>query len=369
MHMTTTAETIVSDANTGGTLLAFQVGCRYPRFAGVPRESLAALFDTHDFPAVATRLRSVTLRTALAHVCGRPAAGVAASKGLHVVAVKRTAVDHLQAWVICRASESGAEDVEHRAGARVFSHPTGIESAGPIDGAPEDPDCRALADDLRDRALLLASTCDVATVSKACTAALESVTAYPFLSRGAYILRANDSGARRLVALYRALRATFYDETRRAGLQAGVAEITGHGGNALAVSDAVINDAEAQVAALADLLERDRRGGGKVRQTTLAKHRAQAQGILDGIRPLRELLGTSADRIERLTRAVVEGYSTATTATDLALPTWALDEVADLRDTGDVPAPVSSPAAAPAADEPTPAADEPSDDDDPFSMT
>lgn len=362
------AETIVADANTGGTLLAYQVGCRYPRFAGVPRESLAALFDAHDFPAVASRLRATTERTALAHVCARPAAGAAASKGLHVVAVKRTAGDHLQAWVICRASESGTEDVEHRAGARVFSHPSGIESAGPINGAPEDPDCRALADDLASRARLLASTCDVATVSKACTAALESVTAYPFLSRGAYILRANDPGARRLVALYRDLRATFYDEGRRAGLQAGVAEITGNSaGNMLAVSDSVINDAEAQVAALEELLTRDRRGGSKVRAVTKAKHRAQAQAILDGIRPLRELLGASADRIARLTHAVVDSYDRAESPEDLVLPSWAVDEIADMRDTGDAPAPASSPAAAPAAS--SPAADEPSDDEDPFSMT
>lgn len=335
---TSVAESIVSEAAQGGTLLAFQVGCRYPRFAGVPREPLAQMFEDHGFPHVAKRLRAVTEHNALAHVCGRP--GDVASKGLHVVAVKRKDSQHLQAWVISRATEIGVEDVEHACGARVFSAPTGIYSAGPINGT-EDRECRALADSLADRARTLASTCDVATVSKACTAALQSVAAYPFLSRGAYILRADDPGARRLVSLYRALRAAFYDDVRRSGLQSGVAEIMGHAGsgNMLAVSDAVINDAEAQVAKLAEQLDKDRRNG-KLRPGTLAKHRDVAQAVLDSLRPVRELLGGSFERITKLTEGVLESYKAATTAADLAFPEWIAEGARDFRDAaaGDVAA-------------------------------
>jgi hypothetical protein len=267
-------------------------------------------------------------------VCARP--GDVASRGLHIVAVKRTEGDHQQAWVICRASEVGAENVEHAAGARVFYCPAGIFSAGPVLGT-EDPECRALADSLADRARTLASTCDIATVSKACTDALRAVAAYPFLSRGAYILRADDPGARRLVALYRDLREHFYDPARRSGLQAGVAEITGHAGsgNMLAVSDAVINDAEAQVAKLAKQLAEDR-GSSKLRTATLAGHRDAAQAILDGLRPVRELLGTSFDRIERITQGVLDSYNAASTAADLTFPDWLAAEAADLgADTAD----------------------------------
>jgi hypothetical protein len=328
--MSSVAESIVSEAAQGGTLLAYQVGCRYPRFAGIPREPLADMFERHGFTHVAKRLRSVTEHTALAHVCGRP--GDVASKGLHVVAVKRKEGSHLQAWVICRASEVGIEDVEHACGARVFSSPAGILSASPVNGA-EDRECRALADSLADRARTLASTCDVASVSKACTSALESVAAYPFLSRGSYILRADDPGARRLVALYRDLRDTFYDDARRSGLQSGVAEITGHAGsdNMLAVSDAVINDAEAQVAKLAAQLAKDS-GNGKMRPGTLAKHRDVAQAVLDSLRPVRELLGASFDRVVKLTEGVLDSYKAASTATDLTFPEWIAEGARDFRD-------------------------------------
>ena len=359
-----TAETIVSEAAQGGTLLAYQVGCRYPRFAGIPRESLAELFEKHGFTHVAKRLRSVTEHTALAHVCGRP--GDVASKGLHVVAVKRKEGSHTQAWVICRAAEVGIEDVEHACGARVFSSPAGIFSAAPVTGAG-DPECRALADSLADRARILASTCDVATVSKACTAALQSVAAYPFLSRGAYILRADDPSARRLVALYRDLRAAFYDDVKRAGLQAGVSEITGHAGsdNLLAVSDSVINDAESQVAKLAAQLDKDR-GNGKLRAATLASHRAAAQTILDGLRPVRSLLGSSFERIEKITKGVLDSYTSATSSADLSFPEWIATEAKDLRDgaAGDVAPPKSEPAADAPADED----DADVDADDPFNI-
>jgi hypothetical protein len=357
--MSTVAESIVSDAAQGGTLLAFQVGVRYPRFVGVPREALAATFERHGFTVAAKRLRALTERKALSHVCGRP--GDVASRGLHIVAVKRTEGDHQQAWVICRASEVGAENVEHAAGARVFYCPAGIYSSGPVLGT-EDPECRALADSLADRARTLASTCDIATVSKACGAALQSVAAFPFLSRGAYILRADDPGARRLVALYRDLREQFYDDARRAGLQAGVAEITGHAGsgNMLAVSDAVIGDAEARVAKLAKQLAEDR-GSSKVRTATLAGHRDAAQAILDGLRPVRDLLGSSFERIERITRGVLDSYNAAATAADLTFPDWLATEAADLGAATDDAA----------ASKPIAASDEPATDDagaDPFNL-
>jgi hypothetical protein len=353
----TIAENIVTDiASQGGTLLAFQVGCRYPRFTGAAREPLAETFERHGFPKIARRLRAITPARALAHVCSRP--GDVARAGLHLVEVKLTDSDHQQAWVICRASEVGVEDVEHTAGARVFSSPAGCFSAGPIAGSA-DPACRALADDLAARAALLHSTCDIATVSKSITDALASVAAYPFLSRGAYILRANDPGTQRLVGLYRDLRAQFYDESRRAGLQAGVAEIMGHAGsgNMLAVSDAVINDAEEQVAALVATLADDQRRSGKLRTGTLAKHRDAAQGILDAMRPVRELLGASFERIERLTRGVLAAYQAASTPADLEMPDWITDETADLA-TADEP----SVATTPTADEPTADAADPEDD-------
>lgn len=344
--MSTAAENIVSDAAQGGTLLAYQVGCRYPRFTGIPRETFAEMFEKHGFPHVAKRLRSVTEHTALAHVCSRP--GDVASKGLHVVAVKRKDGDHVQAWVICRASEVGAENVEHAPGARVFSSPAGIFSAPPIQGA-EDPQCRALADSLADRARLLASTCDISTVSKACTLALQSIAAYPFLSRGAYILQAGDKGAQRLVALYRDLRTSFYDEAKRAGLQSGVAEITSHGaGNQLAVSDAVINDAETQVAKLAAQLDEDRRNG-KLRPGTLARHRDAAQSVLDSLRPVRELLGSSFERVTQLTQAILDSYAAASTAADLVFPDALAEQARELG--GDT---VPSETEEPVSDEPDP---------------
>jgi len=354
----TIAENIVTDAaSQGGTLLAFQVGCRYPRFTGVPREPLAETFERHDFPKIARRLRAITPARALAHVCSRP--GDVARAGLHLVEVKRKAGDHQQAWVICRAAEVGVEDVEHLAGARVFSSPAGVYSAGSMAGTT-DPACKALADDLAARADLLCKTCDIATVSKSITDALASVAAYPFLSRGAYILRASDTGTQRLVGLYRDLRAQFYDEAKRSGLQAGVAEIMGHAGsgNMLAVSDAVINDAEEQVAALVATLADDQRRSGKLRTGTLAKHRDAAQGILDAMRPVRELLGASFERIERLTRGVLAAYQAASTPADLEMPDWLTDESADLTVT-------EGPTAAPTVSEPAPTTEEPSDDTDP----
>jgi hypothetical protein len=360
----TPGEQIAADAaSQGGTLLAYQVGLLYPRFRGVPREALAECFERHDFTRIAKRLRSITERTALAHVCGRP--GDVASRGLHMVSVKQTDGDHLQAWVICKAAEVGREDVEHMAGARVFSCPAGIFAAGPVVGV-EDPTCRALADELAARAQLLASTCDTATVSRACGDALGQVTAYQFLSKGSYILRAGDPGAQRIAALYRDLRASFYDDVRRAGLQAGVAEVMGHagggGGNVLAVSDAIITDAEKQVAALEAQWSKDQGAKGH----TLARHRNAAQAVLDGLRPLRALLGTSADRLERLTEALVRGYGNAQTAADLTLPDWVRDECEALRDAGTDDEPVTGPAipapvAAPEADEADEAPEAPED--------
>lgn len=326
------AETIVSEAAQGGTLLAYQVGVRYPRFAGVNREDLATCFDDHGFAPVAKRLRATTEEAALAHVCGRhtsrTASPGASAKGLTVIKVKAKLDDHLLTFVICRASEAGAEDVEHKAGARVFACPAGLYSAGPANGSPEDPECRALANDLVARAKILATTCDLSTVSKALTIAINSVAAYPFLSKGAYILRADDATAKSLVGLYRALRTRFYDENKRAGLQAGVAEIAGHG-NMPAVSDAVVTDAEEQIVALAAMLEEDR-GNSKLRPGTLAKHRAKAQAILDSLRPIRVLLGQSAERVERLTRGVLDSYAGAVKNTDLAFPEWLVTETADL---------------------------------------
>jgi hypothetical protein len=371
----TPGELIAAEAaSQGGKLLAYQVGLLYPRFRGVPREALAEVFDRHGFAKIAKRLRSITERTALAHVCGRP--GDVASRGLHIVSVRQTDGDHLQAWVICKASEVGREDVEHMSGARVFSCPAGIFAAGPVVGV-EDPTCKALADELAARAQLLASTCDVATVSRACGDALGEVTAYQFLSKGSYILRAGDPGAQRIAALYRDLRASFYDDVRRAGLQAGVAEIMGHAGsgNMLAVSDAIITDAERQVSELEAQLDKDR-ASGRRQPGLLQRHRAQAQAVLDSIRPLRELLGASAERLERLTSELVKGYGNAQHSSDLSLPDWVRDEIANIRDAGAPPParPVGEPAtSADAEPESEPAvsdaaSDADDDSDDPFNM-
>jgi len=358
--MTTSAESIVSDAAQGGTLVAYQVGCRYPRFTGVNREALAAVFERHGFEPIATKLREYSDRDALAHAVTRP--GQIGRKGLHIVPVKRKAGDHDQAWVICRASEVGAEDVAHAPGARVFSSPAGLFAAPPIDGA-EDPDCRALANALVARAQSLMHTCDGGTVSAACSSALETVAAYPFLSKGSYILRAGDPSAERLVSLYRDLRDSFYDETRRAGIQAGVAEITAQPANMMAVSDSVINDAEAKVAALAAQLEADTRNS-KLRAGTLERHRDAAQSVLDALRPVRELLGASFERIEKITSGVLTAYKGATTSADLSFPEWIASDAADLREDADGAVPVSSPeAAAEPPSNPAPAAE-----DDAFSL-
>jgi hypothetical protein len=325
----TAAERILADAAQGGTVLAYQVGVRYPRCSGADREALAAVFEAHGFTRAASRLRGVTPHTALTHVAGR--AGKARRDGLTVVAIKRKAGDHVQAFAVCRATEKGRvtpEDVEHLTGARVFSHAVGIEADAPVTGA-EDPACRALANLIAAEAIRIAQGWgDVAIVSKALTCALEDARALPFLSRGSYCLRATDPAAERIAACYREITETFYDATRRSGIRCTVVEIAG-AANVGALQDTLIDDAESQALALIDQFARDR-ANGALQAKTLDARRATTQALVDSVRPVRDLLGSFAARLERITSTVLAEYEAAKTSADLAFPDWLATEQRDL---------------------------------------
>jgi len=349
----TAAEAILADAAKGGTVLAYQVGVRYPRCAGAVREDLAVVFESHGFARAASRLRGITVHTALTHVAGR--AGKARRDGLTVVGLKRKAGDHVQVFAVCRATEGTAkakltpEDVEHLTGARVFSHAHGITADAPVTGV-EDPACRALAEQIAiDADRIARGWGDRAIVSKALSCALEDARALPFLSRGSYCLRATDPAAKRIADCYREITATFYDTSKRSGIRCTVVEVAG-AANVSVLQDTLIDDAEARALALVEQFAKDR-ANGALQAKTMDARRAQVQALVDSVRPVRELLGTFAERLERITTTVLAEYSAAKSNVDLSFPDWLQAEARDLAaatveeedDAGSTPAAVAEP--------------------------
>lgn len=342
-------ERIIEAAMQGGRVIAYQTGVLYPKFTDVDREELALLFEKHGFAKAAKRLRDIDAHRALASVVGR--IGSHRRDGLRTTPLTHTEGDHVLAYQVEQLVQHGKERAGSVAGARVFSAPAGLFAAPPV-AAAEIPACRMLAEELRVRADRLVTHADTGAVSRAITGMIEEARAFRFIAKGSYVLRAGDPTADRVVACVRDIRARFYDAPARSGIRASAVEIAEHGDNRDAVSDAVIDDAERQAAALVAQL-RSEAGSATTRLSTLAKRREEAARLLASIAPVRDMLGGFAERIESIARAVADSYNAATTAETLSCPAWLTEATAGMgaadADPDSSPQAAPAPAAAPAA--------------------
>jgi hypothetical protein len=320
------AEALVADASKGGATVAYQTGVLYPGFTDAPREDLAALFERHGLAKAAKRMRDVDEVRALSLVVGR--VGANRRDGLSVTELDHKDGDHVTSYQVERSVQTGTEQAAKVPGARVFSCPAGIFVAPPIGGAA-DPACMAFADQLRRQALRLVPHADAAVVSRILSVVLEEAHAYRFIARGSYVLRAGDPTAERVVACLRELRSMYYDPTTRTGLRASVVDVTQHGDNATAMSDAVIDDAEKQAAELLAKLKGEKIAG-KAKYATLARRRSESVALLNSLGPVRDMLAGHAARLERICSGIAAAYAAAQSAADLEIPDWLEAEGATL---------------------------------------
>jgi len=298
------------------TILAYQTGVLYPGFVDADRQALARVFERFGFLGAARRLRDIDPHRALSSVARR--IGSHRKDSLRVQPLALRSLDHVVAFQVEKIVQQDRELAGAVAGARVFSSARGLSVGAPVSG-PAIPDCIALAERLRRRADRLTTHADTRAVSRAVNAMSDEARAFRFISKGAYMLPGSDAVAVRVAGCLRALRVEFYDEERRIGIRAAVVEVIDHNENFRAVSDAVTDEAERQIALFVEHLQAES-GSDSVRPETLAKRRRAASSLVESLTALSVLLGTSAARLAREAAAIQGAYETARSGAELSVP-------------------------------------------------
>jgi len=299
-------------------VLAYQTGVTYPGFTDVDRESLARVFALYDFSRSARRLREFDRHRALAAT----AAGIGTQRrdGLRVSALVGRDGSHIASFQVERLVQHGRERAESVPGARVYSTKEGIFTSGPAHGQ-DLADCRAFADELRQKAERLVTHANTGAVSRAVSYMIEESRAFRFITKGSYILLAGEPTADRVIGALRAIRKEFYDPAARTGLRASVVEILDNEENRSAVTDAVLDDAERTVLAVIEQLIADSRDA-PARNMTFEKHCEDARKVLGGLKAARHVPAKEIARLEKLVQGVVDSYTLAKSPSELSVPDW-----------------------------------------------
>ena len=352
-------EQVEAALSDGSEIVAYQVGQRYPRFAGCPRVAFADVLEAYGYSHAAKSVRECSAPRALQAVISRRGKAKAArlgrsmSNGLRVdctiMPLDTDNPDVRSFGIYLSERPKGERGAAPVCRARVYACPDGtIAAARPVD-TDEHPAAVQLAEEIAKEAHNLVANCEVVDVSAALCDCYEEAGALPFLGKGSYLVRHDDAG-QRLVACLNAIRGGFYDEDSRQGIRARAVAVTAR--DRAAVSDAVIDSVESRVAELAGQL---RSVDGKTRASTLESRRAECAAILRDIDAHRELLGQWAERFAGQAAQVRQAFDQAVAGQTIDLPDWL--------DTAAAPeAPVSSPEPAAPAESAPEAAPEPESD-------
>jgi hypothetical protein len=340
----------ITGAANGAAPVAYLLGARYPRFAGVPRDAFADTLARHGFTAEAKRAAERDPRRDAGMVVSRWAARptLAAPDG-RKVAIRELPPPSpdVRVWGVYAVADGGAERAQNFTyGARIVAAPGGVYAAPPVDAAP-DAGCEHVAAEVAAEAAALLDTADTAVVSRLLASAVEAAGALGFVSRGSYCALPGRPAHLRLVALYRELRQRFYDPGLAAGIRCNVVGVPPS--ELAAVADAHHDDVTARLAELCERID----GAVKARAGTLTGLRDQASALADEATGLAALLGSHAERYAARARDLRDRFNGALAGIAPAMPDWAAEGDVVVADQS------AAPDEAPADEAPTPPAGPP----------
>ena len=376
------AERVAAEAGSHGKLLGHIVGAKYPKFRGASRSALVALLTRHGFEAEAKPLEDSDYVRALSATVAESSRGILGSLTPRSGRLQLkldplpTESPDVKSWGVYwgERKDSGQRSTQFVCGARVYATPTGIYHDRPVDHAEHEVARRA-AEMLAIEANRRIAECSLAEVSKAVGSICESGGGLPFISRGSYVLPIQAPRASAALDVLRALRSEHYDTDTRSGVRIGIVTLAAHDADAL--SDAVIDEAEERLVAMAAKVRDTLDSRKKVHGRTLDTARQECRDLLALVKAHQERLGAWGARLLKQAtdlHTTWERQSTSHAMWESDVPEWAradeppADPLPDPRRPEPVPeaepAPASEPPP-PAPAKPAPAA--PPDDDDSFS--